>query len=76
MRHVEVLRPGVKWDLQLPAYAAATAARDPGLVCDLDSSSRPRWVPNPLREARDQTCVLMETTQVRNLLSHSRNSTS
>ena len=34
-RHMEVPRIGVKWELQLPAYARATATQDPNRVCDL-----------------------------------------
>ena len=29
---------------------------------------------NPLREARDQICILMDTSRVHKLLSHNRNS--
>ena len=40
-RHMEVPRPGVKWELQLPAYATAiaTATWDPSRVCDPHHSS-------------------------------------
>ena len=31
----EVPRLGVKWKLQLAAYATATAMQDPSLICDL-----------------------------------------
>ena len=34
-RHLEVPRLGARSELQLPAYATATATRDPSLVCDL-----------------------------------------
>ena len=40
--HMEVLRLGVKSELQLLAYAAATARRAPSQVCDLYHSSRQR----------------------------------
>ena len=50
---------------QLPAYATATATRDPSHVCDLHHSSRQRWILNPLREARDRTCSLMIPSQIR-----------
>ena len=33
--HMEAPRLGVKWDLQLPAYATATAVPDPSHVCNL-----------------------------------------
>ena len=33
-------------------------------VLDLHHSSRQRWIPNPLRKARDQNKVLMNTCQI------------
>ena len=33
-------------------------------VCKLHHSSRPCWIPDPLSEARDQTCILMDTSQI------------
>ena len=65
-RHMEVHRLGVKSELQLLAYttAAATATQDPSHVCDLHHSSCHYWILNPLRKARDRTCVLMDTSQV------------
>ena len=42
----------------------ATATRDPSLICDLHHSSQQCWIPNTLREARDQTHVLMDTSQI------------
>ena len=50
---------GSSQELQLPAYTTATATWDPSRVYDLPHSSRPRWILNPLSEARDRTCVLM-----------------
>ena len=47
-------RLGTKSQLQLPAYATATATRDLSYVCDLYHSSRQHQILNPLREARDQ----------------------
>ena len=38
-QHMEVLRLGVKLELQLPAYATATAIRDPSQVCKLHHNS-------------------------------------
>ena len=61
---MEVPRPRVKSELQLQAYATATAMRDLSHVCDLYRSSWQRQIFNPLSEARDRTCVLMETSQV------------
>uniref|UniRef100_A0A8D0PQP5 Uncharacterized protein n=1 Tax=Sus scrofa TaxID=9823 RepID=A0A8D0PQP5_PIG len=57
--HIEVPRLGVKSELQLPAYATATATQDLSHVCDLHHSSRQRRILNPLSEARDQTRNLM-----------------
>ena len=52
------LGPGVQLELQLPAYATAPARPDPSHICNLQHS----WIPNPLSEARDQTCILMYTS--------------
>ena len=75
-RHVEVPRLEIELELQLPAYATATATPDPSPICDLHRSSWQHWILNPLSEARDQTCILMDTSQVLNLLSHNGNSAS
>ena len=40
---------------------------------DLPHSLRPNQILNPLREARDQTRILMDTSQVCNLLNHNAN---
>ena len=40
----------------------------------LHHSSRQRRILNPLNKARDQTSILMDTSQVLNPLSHNRNS--
>ena len=61
----EVPRLGVQLELQSPAYTTATETRDPSRVCDLHHSSRHCWILNPLNEARDQTCILMDPSQVR-----------
>ena len=61
---MEVPRLGVKSELQLLAYAIATATWDPSHTCDLYHRSRQSWIPNPLGVARDRTCVLMDTGQV------------
>ena len=39
--------------------ATATATWHPSRLCDVHHSSRQRWIPNLLSEARDGTCVLM-----------------
>ena len=61
--HMEVLRLGVELELQLPACAAARAVREPSPVFGLHHSSQQRWILNPLSEARDWTCVLMDTSR-------------
>ena len=61
---MEVPRLGVKSELQLPAYITATAMRDPRHVCNLHHSSLQHRILNPLSEAKDQTCILMDTRQV------------
>ena len=64
---MEVPRLDVKLELQLPAYTSATATQDPSHICNLHSSS---WQSNagsilkPLSEARDGTCLLMDTSQI------------
>ena len=73
-RYMEVPRLGVESELQPPAYTTATATRDPSLICNLHHSSRQRWIFNPLIKARNQTCLLMDTSLVLNLLSYSGNS--
>ena len=48
--------------------------RDPSRVCNLQHSSWQRWILYPLSGARDQTHVLMDTSQVHYLLSLNENS--
>ena len=71
---MEVPRRGVESELQLPAYPTATATPDPSHICKLHHGSWQRWILNPLREARDRTRILMETSQVLNPFSHHGNS--
>ena len=68
--HMEVPRVRVQSELQLLAYATDTATQDPSEVCDLHHSSQQYWILNPLSDASDQTCILMDTSQVHNPLSH------
>ena len=63
-RHMEVPRLGVESELQLPAYATATAMPDPSCLCALHHSSWQRQILNPVSEARDRTCVLMDGSQI------------
>ena len=59
VRHMEVPRLGVESELQMPAYATATATRDLSHVCDLHHSSQQSRILNPLSKAKDWTRNLM-----------------
>ena len=61
---MEVPGLGVKLELQLPDYATAIATQDPSRICDLHYSSQQHHVPNALSEARDQTCILKDTSRI------------
>ena len=83
LRCMEAPRLGIKLELQLPiyttamqlpVYTTAKAMEDPSHVCDLHHSSRQHRIRNPLSEAREQTRILMDTSQFHNSLSHDRNS--
>ena len=74
LQHMEVPGLGLEWELQLQAYATAIATWDLSHICDLLHSSRRCWILNPMNEARDGTCGLMDTGQVLNMLSHEGNS--
>ena len=71
---MEVPRLGVKLDLQLQAYAIATAMKDLSYVCDPIPHLMAMPILNLPREARDQTPIFMDTSWVYHLLSHNRNS--
>ena len=62
---MEVPRAGVKWELEPPAYATATATPDPSRVCDLHHSSAQRWILNSLSKASGRTRILMDTSRIR-----------
>ena len=64
LEHMEVARLVVESELQLLAYATATATSDPSRICDLHYCSQQCWILNPLSEARDRTCNLMIPTQI------------
>ena len=64
LQHVEVPRLRVKSELQLLAYTTATATWDPSHTCDLHYSSWQRWILTPLSKAKDQTCILMDISQI------------
>ena len=58
-QHMELPRLGVKSELQLPAYATATATWDLSCVHKLHYSSQQLWILNPLSKARDQIYNVM-----------------
>ena len=62
--HMEVPRLGVESEPQLLAYTTATATWDLSHVCDLHHTSWQHWILNLLSEARDRTCVFMDTSQI------------
>ena len=74
---MEVPRLGVKLELQLLAYAMATAIvmRDLSHICDLYCNLWQCRILNLLNKSRNQTCILMDTGPVLNLLNHKGNST-
>ena len=57
--HMEVPGLGVQSELQLPAYATATAISDLSCICDLHHSSWQQRILDPLSEARDRSHTLM-----------------
>ena len=58
---MEVPRLGAELELQLWAYAIATAKSGLSCVCDLHGSLWQSPILNPLSEARDQTHILTDT---------------
>ena len=50
--------------VKLQAHTIATATGDPNIDCALHHSSRKHRILNPLSEARDRTCDLMDTSWV------------
>ena len=61
---MEVSRLGVKLKLYLLAYTIATATQDPSHDCNLHHNSQQHQILNPLSEARDRTCILMDAGQI------------
>ena len=61
-QHMEVPRLEAESELQLLAYATATATWDLSGICDLHHSSH--QIPDPLAKARDQTCIFMDNSQI------------
>ena len=62
--NMEVPRLWVESELYLLAYATATTMQDPSQVFNLHHSSRQCRILNPMSEAGDQTCVLMDASQI------------
>ena len=62
---MEVPGLGVELELQLPAFAEATATPYSSHVCNLHHSSQQCQILNPLNRARDGTHVLMGASQLR-----------
>ena len=71
---MEVPRLGAELELQLQAYTTATAMPYLSCILDLGHSLQQHRILNPLSEAGNRTCLLMDTSQVLNLLSYNRNS--
>ena len=69
-----VPRLGVKSELQLPAHTTAIAMLDPSRICSLYHRSWQTGSSDPLSKAGDQIHILMDTSQILNLLSHKGNS--
>ena len=63
--HMDIRRLGVELELHqpTPTTAIATATRDLSHICDLHHSSQQHLILNPLSEARDRTCSLVDTSQ-------------
>ena len=61
---MEVPRLGAESELQLPAYATATATQDPSHACSLHHSSWQHRILNTPSEAKDRTYILMDDSQI------------
>ena len=61
---MEISRLGVQLELQLPAYATATATQDLSRIFHLHHSSQLRQILNPLIKTRDGTHNLMVPSQI------------
>ena len=70
---MEVPGLGVNLELQLPAYTTAIVMWELSHIFDLQGSLQQHQILNPPSNARDWPHILMDTTWVLNLLSHSRN---
>jgi len=59
-----VPRLGAELELHLLAYTIATATWHLSHICNLNHKSQQRWIPDPLREARDGNCILMDISWI------------
>ena len=57
--------PRLGEEFELEPLASATAMPDLSRVCDLHHSSWQSWILNLLSKARDQTCILMDSSRIR-----------
>ena len=73
LQHMEVPRLGGESQMQLPVYTTATAMQELSHTCHLCHSSGQRQILDPLSEARDGTCILMDPSRVLNPLSCNEN---
>ena len=62
--HMEVPRLGTESELQLQAYARATASQDLSSMCNLHHSSWQCQILNPLSEVRSLTHNIMVTSRI------------
>ena len=67
---MEISGPRVESELSLLAYTIVTATLDPSCTCNIRHSLCQRWISNSLSKARARTCILPDTSQVLNPLSH------
>ena len=58
---MDIPRFGVELEPQLLAYATNTEMPDQSHLFDLTCSLHQLWIHNPLSEARDRTCILIDT---------------
>ena len=64
LQHMQVPKLGIKSELQLLAYARATAMQDWSHICNLNHSSQQCCITGLLSETRDITHILTDTSQI------------
>ena len=62
--HMEIPRLKVESELYLPAYDTTAATPDLSCICDLHHSAWKCRILYPLSKTRDQTRILMDTSQI------------